>query len=87
MRFTGHHRDEIVEAIKEVAPAVRPNEMRDWITYAKRTADVAFGVSGDRLAEHLRLQDDRLSRLERRHRDEPEQLPPGGPFSRIGLGR
>jgi Relaxase/Mobilisation nuclease domain/Large polyvalent protein-associated domain 7 len=86
MRLTGHHRDEIVRAIKEAAPAVRPAEMRDWDTYAKRTAAVAFGVPGDRLSEHLRRQDDRL-RPEGRHRDEPERLPPGGPFSRFGLGR
>ena len=34
--------------------------MRDWDAYAKRTVAVAFGVPGDRLAEHLRRQDDRL---------------------------
>ena len=87
MRLTGHHRDEIVRAIKEAAPADRPGETRDWDAYAKRTAAVAFGVPGDRLAEHLRRQDDRLRRLDGHHRDEPERLPPGGPFSRSGLGR
>jgi hypothetical protein len=87
MRLTGHHRDEIVRAIKEAAPAVRPGEMRDWDAYAKRTAAVAFGVPGDHLAEHLRRQDDRLRRLEGRQRDEPERLPLGDPFSRFGLGR
>jgi hypothetical protein len=87
MRLTGHHRGEIVRAIKEAAPAVRPDEMRDWDAYAKRTAAVAFGVPGDRLAEHLRRQDDRLRRLEGRHRDEPERPPLGDPLARFGPGR
>jgi hypothetical protein len=64
MRLTGHHRDEIAQAIKEAAPAIRPGEMRDWEAYAKRTATVAFGVPGDRLAEYLRRQGDRLRGLE-----------------------
>jgi hypothetical protein len=71
MRLTGHHRGEIVSAIKEVAPRDRPGEKRDWDAYAKRTADVAFGVLGDRLAEHLRQLDDRLRGLEGRRRDGP----------------
>ena len=87
MRLTGHHRDEIVRAIKEAAPAARPGETRDWNAYAKRTTTVAFGIPGDRLAEHLRRQNDRLRSLEGRHRDEPERPPPGDPFSRFGLGR
>ena len=87
MRLTGHQRDEIVRAIKEAAPAIRLGETRDWDAYAKRTAAVAFGLPGDRLAEHLRPQDDRLHRLEGRLRDEAERLPLGDPFSRFGLGR
>jgi Large polyvalent protein-associated domain 7 len=87
MRITGHHRGEIVRAIKEAAPADRPSEKRDWDVYAKRTVDVAFGVPGDRLADHLRLQHERFRRLEGRDRDEPELLPSSGPFSRFGLGR
>jgi hypothetical protein len=87
MRLTGHQRDEIVRAIKAVAPAVRPGEMRDWDTYAERTAAVAFGLPGDRLAEHLRRQDYRLRALGGRDRHERERLPPGGPFSRFGRGR
>ena len=87
MRLTGHQRDEIVRAIKEAAPAIRLGETRDWDAYAKRTAAVAFGPPGDRLAEHLRPQDDRLRRLEGRLRDEAERLPLGDPFSRFGLGR
>jgi hypothetical protein len=45
-----------------------------------------FGVPGDRLAEHLRRQDYRIRRLDGRHRDEPERLQLGNPFSRFGLG-
>jgi Relaxase/Mobilisation nuclease domain/Large polyvalent protein-associated domain 7 len=87
MRLTGHHRDEIVRAIKEAAPAERPGEKRDWDAYAKRTAVFAFGVPGDRLAEQLRPQHERFRELEGRGRDERELLPPRGPFSRFGLGR
>jgi hypothetical protein len=83
MRLTGHHRDEIVRAIREAAPAVRLDEMRDWDAYAERTAAVAFGVPGDRLAEDLRRRDKRSRRLGGRLRDEPERLPLGGPFSRF----
>jgi hypothetical protein len=87
MRLTGHHRAEVVRAIREAAPSARPREKRDWDGYAERTADFAFGVPGDRLAEHLRSQREGIRRLEGRNRDEPELLPPGGPFSRFGLGR
>ena len=73
-----------MRAIKEAAPIERPEEIRDWYAYAMRTAAVAFGVPGDRLAESLRRRDDRLCRLEGHHRDEPERPSPGGPFSRFG---
>jgi hypothetical protein len=87
MRLTGHHPDEIVRAIKDAAPAERPGEIRDWDAYAKRTVAVAFGIPGDCLSGHLRRQHDRFRRLQERHREEPERLPPGGPSSRFGLGR
>jgi hypothetical protein len=87
MRLTGHHRGEIVRAIKDAAPVGRPDEKRDWDAYAKRTATFAFGVPGDRLADHLGRQHERFRRLEGRDRDEPELLPPGGPSPRFGLGR
>ena len=87
MRLAGHRRGEIERAIKEAVPADRRGETRDWDAYAKRTVAVAFGLPGDRLAEHLRPQHDRLRRLEGRLRDEAERLPLGDPFSRFGLGR
>jgi hypothetical protein len=87
MRLTGHHRGEIVRAIMEAALADRPGEKRDWDAYSRRTADVAFGLPGDRLAEQLRPQHERFRELEGRGRDERELLPPRGPFSRFGLGR
>ncbi len=87
MRLTGHHRDDIVRAIKETTPAVRPGEKRDWDLYAKRTAVFAFGVPGDRLAEQLRPQHGRFRGVEGRGHDERELLPPRGPFSRFGLER
>jgi hypothetical protein len=87
MRLAGHSRGEIELAIKEVVPADRRGETRDWNAYAKRTVAVAFGIPGDRLSEHLRRQHDRLRWLQERHREEPERLPPGGPFSRPGPER
>lgn len=87
MRLTGHHRGEIVRAIKEGAPAERPGKKRDWDAYAKRTAVFAFGVPGNRLAEQLRPKHERFRELEGRGHDERELLPPRGPFSRFGLGR
>jgi hypothetical protein len=87
LRLAGHHRGEIVRIIKEAAPAHRPSEKREWDAYAKRTADVAFGLPGDRLAEQLRTHHERFRKPETRGRDESELLPPGGPFSRFGLGR
>jgi hypothetical protein len=87
MRLTGHHRGEVVRAIKEAAPAERPGEKRDWDAYARCTAVFAFGVPGDRLAEQLRPQHERFRELEGRGRDERELLPPRGPFSQFGLGR
>jgi hypothetical protein len=74
MRLTGHHRSEIVRAIKEAAPAERPGEIREWDAYATRTAAVAFSVPGDRLAEHLRRNGDRLRRLEGRDRGDRYRL-------------
>jgi hypothetical protein len=87
MRLTGHHRGEIVLAISEAARADRPGERRDWDAYAKRTAAFAFGVPGGRISEDLRSHRERLFRLEGRTPDEPERLPPGGPFSRLGPTR
>jgi hypothetical protein len=86
MRLEGHRRGEIERAIKETVPADRRGETRDWDAYAKRTVAVAFGIPVDRLSEHLRRQHDRFRRFQERHREEPERLPPGGPFSRFGPG-
>jgi hypothetical protein len=87
MRLTGHHRGEIVRAIKDAVSADRPGEKRDWDAHAKRTADFGFGVPGDQLAERLRPEHERFRGLDGRGRDEPELPPAGGPFSRFGLGR
>ncbi len=87
MRLAGHRRGEIERAIREAVPADRRGETRDWDVYAKRTVAVAFGIPGDRLSEHLRRQHDRFRRLQERHREEPERLPPGDPFSRSGPER
>jgi hypothetical protein len=87
MRLAGHRRGEIEGAIKGAVPADRRGETRVWDAYAKRTVGVAFGIPGDRLSEHLIRQHDRFRRLQERHREELERLPPGGPFSRFGPGR
>jgi hypothetical protein len=86
MRVTGHSKEEILRAIGEAARAARPQERRDWDTYANRTVAVAFGAPGDRRAEDLRRDDEKLRRIEG-YRDEPERPPPGRRRSRSGLER
>jgi hypothetical protein len=50
MRVTGHDQGAIATALREHAPRERSNEKRDWVNYAERTAQAAFGARGDREA-------------------------------------
>lgn len=84
MRLAGYDRGDVVRAIKDAAPIDRPNEERNWEAYAKRTANYAFAVPGDRLVEQIRPPYDRSRGLAGHSRDASEPLPPGSPFSRTG---
>jgi hypothetical protein len=75
LRVTGHSPDAIVRAIREGAPAMRPDEQRDWDAYARRAADFAFSVPGLQLAEHLAPQRERLLKIEGRHHRELDGRP------------
>ncbi len=50
MRVTGHDQRAIATALREHAPGERSSEKRDWVNYAERTAQAAFGARGDREA-------------------------------------
>jgi hypothetical protein len=66
LSVTGHSREQITTAIGDGARADRPNEKRDWGTYARRAAEYAFGPPGREIADRLRHQKQRLLRLEGR---------------------
>lgn len=66
LRMTGHDRDAIARVIKDVAPALRPGERRDWSTYARRAVAFAFGVPGSRLTHDLARRREHLLSIEGR---------------------
>ncbi len=76
LRLTGHHREAILEAIKEGAAASRPDERHDWDAYARRAVDFAFGVPGSQLAHTFELRREHLLRVEGRSL-EVEMVPRG----------
>jgi Relaxase/Mobilisation nuclease domain/Large polyvalent protein-associated domain 7 len=67
LRLTGHDRDTIERAIAEGAHVLRPGEQRDWVAYAHRAVDFAFGVPGSRLVRDLAPRREHLLGLEGRH--------------------
>jgi hypothetical protein len=79
LRLTGHHRDAIARAIRDGAPALRPDEKRDWQAYARRATDFAFSVRGSRLADHLKPHGRHLLRVEGRHLERALESRLGGP--------
>ena len=49
LRSNGHSQEEVEEAIRACAPAIRQRRAgRNWQRYAERTAAYAFGYAGDR---------------------------------------
>jgi Relaxase/Mobilisation nuclease domain/Large polyvalent protein-associated domain 7 len=66
MSITGHSREQIAEAIKEAARADRPNEKRDWETYAQRAASFVFSPPGEEMRAQLKSQEQKFIRLEGR---------------------
>jgi hypothetical protein len=75
LRVVGHSPDVIVRAIREGAPAMRPDERRDWDAYTRRAADFAFSVPGSQLAAHLAPQRERLLKVEGHHHLEFDARP------------
>lgn len=84
LRFTGHDRDAIARVIKDSAPALRPDERRDWNTYARRAVDFAFGLPGSRLLQQIERQREHLLSIEGRPL---EDRVPFGRRDRAPLGR
>jgi hypothetical protein len=53
LRLMGYPADAIARTIQDGAPALRPNDRRDWNEYARRAVEFAFGVPGDALGREL----------------------------------
>ena len=70
MRATGHTPKRIEETIRTCAAKQRPDEKRDWGTYAKRTTEAVFGERGNREQGRLGKYVDTWKRLEGR---DPQQ--------------
>ena len=66
MAVTGHSREQIAKAILDGARTDRPNEGRDWQTYARRAAQHAFSPPGEQARLHLEPLRDKLLRIEGR---------------------
>ena len=64
MVVTGHSREQIAKAILDGARADRPNEDRDWQTYARRAVQHAFSPASDQARLRLEPLRDKLLRIE-----------------------
>ena len=76
---TGHSREQIVNVIRDGARARRPDEARNWDTYARRAAEFAFSPPGREIRERLADQEQRLLRLEGREAEHALLRRPRGP--------
>jgi hypothetical protein len=84
LRFTGHDRDTIERTIADGAQALRPGEQRDWVAYAHRAVDFAFGLPGSQLGCHLGRRREHLLRVEGRSLEDEMAFRGRG---RVRLGR
>jgi hypothetical protein len=80
MSITGHSRGDIVRAIGEGARSARPNELRDWATYAERAARYASSAPGRQLRDHLLHMEQKFLRLEGRDGERELLRRLGGPL-------
>jgi hypothetical protein len=80
MSITGHSRGDIVLAISDGARAARPNEVRDWTTYAERAAAYASSGPGRRLRDQLVDKEQKFLRLEGRDGERELLRRLGGPL-------
>jgi hypothetical protein len=83
MAVTGHSREAIARAIKEGARAERPNEQREWDTYARRAADFAFSPPGRDIQQRLAGQRQTFVRLEGREAEIELLRKLGGPLRHL----
>ena len=83
MAVTGHSRAAIAGAIKEAAQADRPNEKRDWDSYARRAASYAFSPPGREMQGRLEGQEQKLIRHEGRDGEIELLRRLGGPLKHL----
>jgi hypothetical protein len=80
MSVTGHTRGDIVVAICNGGRAARPNEIRDWASYAVRAADYASSAPGRQLRDRLVKMEEKFLRLEGRDGERELLRCLGGPL-------
>lgn len=83
LAVTGHSLEQIVIVIREGARAGRPDEARNWDTYARRAADFASSPPGREMRERLAGQEQKLLRLEGREDEHGLRRRRGGPMRRL----
>jgi hypothetical protein len=83
LAVAGHSREQIVSVIRDGARARRPDEARNWGTYARRAADFAFSTPGREMHERLAGQERKLLRLEGREDERGLRRRLGGPMRRL----
>jgi hypothetical protein len=66
LRITGYNKGAIEKVLREVAPASRPTEVRDWNQYARRAIAYAYGRAGSWELEQLAARRNELLALEGR---------------------
>jgi hypothetical protein len=72
LRITGYDKAAIEKVLREVAPASRPSEVRDWNQYARRAIAYAYGRAGSWQLEQLAARRHELLALEGRPVPQPE---------------
>jgi hypothetical protein len=83
LAVTGHSRAQIVNVIRDGARAHRPDEARNWDTYARRAAEFAFSPPGREMRERLAGREQKLLRLEGREDEHALLRRLGGPMRHL----
>jgi hypothetical protein len=79
LRITGYDKAAIEKVLREVAPASRPSEVRDWNQYARRAIAYAYGRAGSWQLEQLTARRNELLALEGRPVPQAEVDRPAAP--------
>jgi hypothetical protein len=79
LRLIGYPRDAISRAIRDGAPALRPDDHRDWNEYARRAVEFAFGIPGDALGLELAQERRAPKRSQDRSFENDKAFRPPGP--------